>query len=167
MIIRKPIKGPTAEGSLERAFEACNGKNVFRKVDATPKDFLEKSQYDLSRAKEDFERKDYVWAIVKGYYSIFHASNAILLLKKGYISKDHGCLYVALRKFDLIPSELFGQLEVISEALDINAFFTLMDARKTSTYDVVAWKEVEAGDARIVLDAAQAVIKIAMGVIFR
>lgn len=52
---------------------------------------------DMERAKNDLSEGDHKWAIVKGYYSMFHAAKA-LVYSFGYREKSHYCLLVALRE---------------------------------------------------------------------
>jgi uncharacterized protein (UPF0332 family) len=56
---------------------------------------LDQSSADLDSAKKSYEIEDYKWPIVQAYYSILHASNA-LIRSKGYLVKDHYCVYLFL-----------------------------------------------------------------------
>lgn len=47
---------------------------------------LKLSMEDLKYAQESFEKKNYKWATIQSYYSIFHTARA-LLYKKGYREK--------------------------------------------------------------------------------
>jgi uncharacterized protein (UPF0332 family) len=80
-------------------FEQCIKEHHLLTIEVT-KEMIEKeitsAEYDLSRSKESIEDKDYKWASVQAYYSMFHAAKA-LVLKKGYREKSHYCLIVAIR----------------------------------------------------------------------
>jgi len=81
-------------------FEQCIKEHRLLTIKVT-KEMIEKeitsAEYDLSRSKESIENKDYKWASVQAYYSMFHAAKA-LVLKKGYREKNHYCLIVAIRE---------------------------------------------------------------------
>jgi len=51
---------------------------------------------DLARAKKTFAEDDPKWATIQAYYSMFHASRA-LLYKKGFREKGHSCLKHAIK----------------------------------------------------------------------
>lgn len=57
---------------------------------------MEGSLYDLRRARDSIIIKDFKWASIQAYYSMFHAGKA-LLIKAGFREKSHGCLIVGLR----------------------------------------------------------------------
>lgn len=80
-------------------FEMCLSSGRIQRVDAgmewVQKE-LEQANYDLARARGSLKRRDFKWAIVQGYYSMFHGAKA-LVLRDGYREKSHVCLIVALR----------------------------------------------------------------------
>ncbi|MBA7595445.1 hypothetical protein ES703_02408 [subsurface metagenome] len=51
---------------------------------------------DLKRAKTSLANKDYKWATIQSYYSMFHSARA-LLYAKNYRERSHYCLIVAMR----------------------------------------------------------------------
>jgi uncharacterized protein (UPF0332 family) len=55
--------------------------------DMAEKEFRE-ADYDIGRAKEALEGKDYKWSIVKAYYAVFHSAKGIMFLT-GYREKSH------------------------------------------------------------------------------
>lgn len=57
---------------------------------------LDISLADLEKARKNLNEKDYKWATIQAYYSMFHSSRA-LLYNKGYREKSHYCLNIALR----------------------------------------------------------------------
>jgi len=81
-------------------FERCVKEHHLLTTKAS-KEMIDKeitsAEYDLSRSKESMQDKDYKWASVQAYYSMFHAAKA-LVLKKGYREKSHYCLIVAIRE---------------------------------------------------------------------
>ena len=100
---------------------------------------IEGAVSDLEEAKDSLSRKKFKWAIVQGYYSMFHAARA-LIYSKGFREKSHYALFVALR-------ELFGnQLE--SEI--IQNFGEAMSLREEADYGLVFSEE---GAASIVDNA--------------
>ncbi|PIQ92390.1 MAG: hypothetical protein COV69_02800 [Parcubacteria group bacterium CG11_big_fil_rev_8_21_14_0_20_39_14] len=65
------------------------GKNLVSKE-------LKSAKSDLEIAKESFEKAHYKWATIQCYYSMFHATRA-LIYAENYREKSHHCLLVALR----------------------------------------------------------------------
>ena len=60
---------------------------------------LKESSYDLEKAQKAFQDKDFKWAIVKSYYSVFHSSRA-LLNKLGLREKKHFAISVILEELN-------------------------------------------------------------------
>jgi len=58
---------------------------------------LKEAEYDLMKTKESFQQKDFKWAIVKGYYAMFHAARAVLF-RLGYREKRHFVVPVVLEE---------------------------------------------------------------------
>jgi len=94
-------------------FERCIKERHLLKIKASS-DMIQKeissAEYDLERSKESMKNKDYKWASVQAYYSMFHAAKA-LVLKKGYREKSHYCLIVAIKELyvkDKTMSEEFA-----------------------------------------------------------
>jgi uncharacterized protein (UPF0332 family) len=56
------------------------------------------SKADLKDAKESLGLKKFKWAIIQGYYAMFHSARA-LLFERGYREKSHYALLVAIREF--------------------------------------------------------------------
>jgi len=55
--------------------------------DLAEKEFGE-ADYDIDHARSALEEKDYKWAIVKAYYSVFHSAKGVMFLM-GYREKSH------------------------------------------------------------------------------
>lgn len=101
---------------------------------------------DLEEAKDSLSRKKFKWAIIQGYYSMFHAARA-LVYSKGFREKSHYALLVALR-------ELFGnQLE--SELIE--NFEEAMSLREEADYGLIFSEE---GAASIVNNAGKFLNKV-------
>jgi len=103
-------------------FKKCLEEKKIVKV-TNDKEWIEKerteAEYDLDRAKTSLENKDYKWAIVQGYYSMFHAAKA-LVLSEGYREKSHHCLIVAVRELFLGKGQMSEELVVkLEEAMDL------------------------------------------------
>lgn len=80
-------------------FEDCLKKGKIRKFDRgriLVKKELESAVFDLGAAKESFKNKNYKWATIQIYYSMFHGARA-LLYNKNYREKSHFCLIEAVR----------------------------------------------------------------------
>jgi len=91
---------------------------------------MEAASYDLSRARRSLDDGDAKWAIVKAYYSIFHAARA-LLYSKNFREKSHRALLAALRELfrNSMEPELF------------DAFEQGMDMREEADYSMVYSEE--------------------------
>lgn len=91
---------------------------------------IEGAMSDLEEAKDSLSRKKVKWAIVQGYYSMFHAAKA-LIYSKGFREKSHYALLVALK-------ELFvNQLELET----IQNFSEAMSLREEADYGLVFSEE--------------------------
>ena len=58
---------------------------------------LKESESDLERANFDFESEDYKWAIIKSYYSMFHAGKAVLFALV-YKERKHVAVQIVLEE---------------------------------------------------------------------
>jgi uncharacterized protein (UPF0332 family) len=154
-------KLPTREDSIKAYYETCISRKKFINIDASEAIFhLEKTKHDLSRAIKEFENDCWDWTIIKAYYSIHHAANALLIKKAKMFSKDHICLIVALKHLGLIPNEFYEELRKLhSKFSDFTAFEIAYSLRKVSQYDVVKWKELSKEDAELVLEFAKKFVK--------
>jgi len=153
------IKGklPKEEKAVEKFYQSCEirKKYVESKSDFADK-HLKKAKHDLYRATREFEDKCWDWTVIKAYYAIHHAGNALLLKKKGFFCKDHYCLIVALKYHNLIKDELFNELsklhESFADTLGLDLTFQL---RKMSQYDVNEWENVKESDASLIVSVAK------------
>ena len=59
---------------------------------------LEVARADLAASRQSIRQKNYKWATVQAYYTMFHAART-LLYHKGYREKSHYCLILALKAF--------------------------------------------------------------------
>lgn len=97
-------------------FEQCLKKNKIREFPrgkALLSKTLGTAQRDVERAEKTFEDKDYKWATIQAYYSMFHSARA-LLFAKNYREHSHHCLIVAIRALyvetRLLPGSLIEAL---------------------------------------------------------
>lgn len=145
---------PKSKESIESFFGSCIQRKRF--LEEKKEEFfihLEKAKHDLTRAIAEFEDKCYDWTVVKAYYAMHHAANSLLIKKKGLFSKDHICLVIALKHFELIPDNFYEKLrELHSKFSDFTAFDMTYSLRKISQYDVIKWKQVSENDALIILE---------------
>lgn len=80
-------------------FEDCLKKGKIREFSrgkVLVKKELESAVFDLQAAEESFKDRNYKWATIQTYYSMFHSARA-LLYNKNYREKSHYCLIEALR----------------------------------------------------------------------
>lgn len=105
----------------------CLEKGYLTK-EGTQEDLIEKelkeSGYDFSQAKKAFAEKDYKWAIIKTYYSMFHAGKAVCF-KLGYREKKHFALLIVLEELNKE-----GKLE----AEYLHYFEAAADSRESADY---------------------------------
>lgn len=110
------------------------------------------AEYDLDRAQESLEKKDFKWATVQAYYSMFHSARA-LLYNEGYREKSHTALRIALKEL----FEASGKLS--KEAL--RNFGDAMDLREEADYglEFSEFNSVEVvDDAKKFLDTIKQVL---------
>ena len=96
--------------------------------------------------------KDYKWASVQAYYSIFHAAKA-LVLEKGYREKSHYCLLIALRELYVRTKELDPEFA--------DNFEMIMDIRHEADYALTYEEE----SARIAIENARKFIDKALSLL--
>lgn len=72
---------------LEELIREGHIKKIKPDKELSDKEFQE-ADYDMGRAREALEEKDYKWAIVKAYFAVFHSARGILFLM-GYREKSH------------------------------------------------------------------------------
>ena len=146
-------KIPKRKKSIENFFNSCMERKSFVKTDSQEYVLhLEKSKHDLNRALKEFEDKCFDWTIIKAYYAVHHAANALLIKKQGMFSKNHICLLVALKYLNLIPEEFYQKLrEIHSKFSDFSAFEITYSLRKISQYSVAKWKELTENDTKAIL----------------
>lgn len=85
---------------------------------------LKENQYDFLRAQKAFEEGDYKWAIVKSYYSRFHAGKAVCF-QMGYREKKHFAITIILE-------ELYNEGKL--EGQFIAYFNAAIDSREEADY---------------------------------
>lgn len=150
------VRFPKDDLKIEKSFENCKKRKKF--VDVSKDNYLshlEMAKDDLVSLKTDFDNMNWRWTVIKAYYAIFHATNALLINKLGFYSKDHVCAVVALKKENLITKELYIDLgSVYKRFSDIFGFAIIFEARKLSQYDVLKWKELGKEDANIAKEFA-------------
>jgi uncharacterized protein (UPF0332 family) len=59
---------------------------------------VEVARGDLASARKSLKQRDYKWATVQAYYTMFHAART-LLYHQGYREKSHYCLILAMKMF--------------------------------------------------------------------
>lgn len=142
---------PKRKKAIKTFYESCTSRKKFIKVENT--EFiihLEKAKHDLQRAVEEFKDECWDWTIIKAYYAIHHAANALLVKRTGFFSKDHVCLIVSLKHLEVIPDDFYEKLRSLhSRFSDFSAFELVYSLRKISQYNIVKWKELSKSDAEV------------------
>ncbi len=104
---------------MDIKFKRCLEKKSIRKFSRGPalvKKETFNAEIDLKSARETFTGKNYKWAIIQTYYSMFHSARA-LLYAKSYRERSHLCLIEALRNFYVEKGEVgFWLVEALQKA---------------------------------------------------
>ncbi|MDI6738032.1 MAG: HEPN domain-containing protein [Nanoarchaeota archaeon] len=152
---------PKSEGKIKNAYENCKP----RFVAVNNKEFsahLEKAKSDLANVESDFSKGSWDWAIIKSYYAIHHAINALLIKEKGFYSKDHICAILAVRSLNILPWELYSKVRQINAKFaDFTGFDVTYTLRKISQYDVRKWRQLTKKDAESIYLLAKEVVSFA------
>jgi len=155
------VKLPKREESINKFFNGCENRKKF--IDDTEdhyKKHLKKANHDLTRAIAEFKDECWDWTIIKSYYAMHHAGNAILSKNKNKFSKDHSCLIIALKYYNIIDKSLFEELIKINERFsDILSLDLTFQLRKISQYNVDEWDTLSKEDAELILNIAKKFIK--------
>ncbi len=126
----------------------CLEKGFLRKIRPDPK-LLEKefreAEFDLRKAKDAFDEKNYKWSIIMAYYSMFHAARSTLFAL-GLKEKRHFAIGVVLE--DLVRQ---GKLEEIY----VNYFNSAMESREGADYRYEYSSEI----AKDILEMAEKFIR--------
>ena len=128
--------------------EECLREGFLRKVEIDKKlveKEMKEAEYDFKMAEKEFESKDFKWAIVKSYYSMFHASRAVLF-SLGFREKRHFAVQVVLE--DLNKKEKL-------ESIYLEYFGAAMEAREGADYRYVYSENI----AKDVLEYAEKFIE--------
>lgn len=159
------VRFPKTEKKLQKAYESCEKRKKFVEIsEESFMEHLELAKDDLGSIGADFQNKSWRWVIIKSYYAVFHATNALLVNKQGFFSKDHLCAVIALKKENLIPEEVYRELGDIYERFsDIFGFAIIFEARKLSQYDTKKWKELDEGNAKIAYNFAKKFVSFVEG----
>lgn len=159
------VKLPEREGSAAKFFLACDKRKKFiEDTENHYKQHIKKAKHDLSRAIAEFDDMCWDWTIIKAYYAVHHAGNALLSKKKKQFSKDHSCLIIALKHWDLIDKTLFDKLAKLNEQFsDVFSLDLTFQLRKISQYNVDEWEELSKEDAKLILDVTKEFITFVEG----
>ncbi len=154
---------PKDSKAIENVYRSCERQRRFIGVNAEEfSSHREKAKSDLSRVNVDLDGQSWDWAIIKSYYSIHHAINALLVKAKGFYSKDHICAIIALKQFELIPEDLYVKLrEIDAKFSDFTGLEITYSMRKISQYDVQQWKLLTRKDAKSVYELAKRLVAFA------
>ena len=154
------IKLPKKDAGIENFYQNCEKRKKFIEVEKG--DYLQhlkKSKHDLYRAIKEYEDKCWDWTVIKAYYSIHHAANALLLKKKGLLCKDHSCLIISLKYHNLIKEDLFKELSKMNESFaDVLGLDLAFQLRKLSQYDVNEWENITQENASLIITIAKKVV---------
>lgn len=100
---------------------------------------LREASYDLDKAGKALDDEDFKWAIIKAYYSMFHAARAVLF-RLGLNEKKHFAVGVVLE--DLNKK---GKLE----SKFVNYFNAAVSSREDADYHYIYSKEIALYNVKI------------------
>ncbi len=154
---------PKTREGVKSAFENCSSRAKFIEAAKTEfKNHLEKAKSDLRSIENDFSTEFWNWVVVKSYYAMHHAANALLIKSGGMFSKDHICAIIALKHSELLPDDFYERIRKIhAKFSDFTAFEAAYNIRKIGQYDVVRWKEIKKADAEVFFGLAKEFIAFA------
>jgi uncharacterized protein (UPF0332 family) len=131
-------------------FDECleRGKIVQVPIDpALVEKELREAASDLAAAERSLAEHSEKWAIIQGYFSIFHSLRS-LVLGKGYREKSHRCLKYAVEAL-LVDEGLL-------DAHVLEHFSYAMDLREGADYGCIYDPE----SARVVVESARTVFEL-------
>ncbi len=151
---------PREKENIDNFYENCKKRKKFIIGSKDNYKFhLKKGKHDLFRAIKEFEDECWDWTVIKAYYSIHHAANALLLKKEGIFCKDHSCLIIALKHHKLLSEDISKELSELHESFsDIFGLDLTFQLRKLSQYDVYEWENIKREDAELIIKAAKKII---------
>jgi uncharacterized protein (UPF0332 family) len=151
------IKLPRESKAIERFYRNCERRKKFIVVaNENYKKHLKKSKHDLYRAIKEFQDKCWDWTAIKAYYAIHHVGNALLIKQKGMLCKDHSCLIIALKYYNVIKEDAFRDLSFLHESFsDVLGLDLTFQLRKIGQYNVNEWENITEKDASLVISIAK------------
>jgi len=154
------INLPKEKESIGKFFAGCiERKRIIKDTEGHYEKHLKKAKHDLTRAIAEFDDECWDWTIVKAYYAIHHAANALLSYSKQEFCKDHSCLIIALKYHNLIADDLFESLMDINKRFsDILSLDLMFQLRKIGQYGVDEWDTLTEEDAETILKIAKSFI---------
>lgn len=101
---------------MSSRFRDCISRRDLRKcvIDANKvKREIAEAKNDLASSKTSLKESNYKWAIIQGYYSMFHACKS-LLYSVGYEEKSHECVIIAVEELftdtGRLPSSIINNI---------------------------------------------------------
>lgn len=133
-------------------FEDCLERGKIVKIPIDPaliEKELHEAAADLAAAEQSFRENQMKWAIIRGYYSLFHSLRS-RVFAKGYREKSHRCQMYAVEALLIDSGELPPDV--------LNHFSFAMDLREGADYGCIYDAEsagIVVASARTVSDAIQ------------
>jgi len=93
-------------------FEQCLERGKIVKIEIAP-DIISKeiteAKNDLDSCERSMQERNFKWAIIQAYYSMFHSFRA-LIFSKGYREKSHTCIKYAIESLFVDAGALDNRL---------------------------------------------------------
>ncbi len=131
---------------MSHRFESCIRSRGLRSCPVDPAKIdreMAEARNDLASAKNSLRESDHKWAIIKAYYSMFHACKS-LVFSAGYCEKSHDCLIIAVQELFIASGRLPSSI--------VTAVRDAKSAREVADYGLTY--SDEAADA-IIRDATE------------
>lgn len=113
---------------------------------------LDVARADLAASRQSLKQKNYKWATVQAYYTMFHAARTLLFCK-GYREKSHYCLILAMKAFYVS--------EGILEMRLVESLQMAKSLREGADYE----NTFDPKSAKALVEQAEEFLKVAEGVI--
>ena len=128
-------------------FEECLERGKIVKIPLDPalvEKELQEAAADLAAAEHSYRENQMKWAIIQGYYSLFHSLRS-RVFAKGYREKSHRCLRYAIEALLIDEGELGSDV--------LHHFTFAMDLREGADYGCI----YDAESAGIVVASARTI----------
>ncbi len=150
---------PKENKAIDADFQDCIKHKVFVNVDnESYREYVIRSQKDITSAKNDFDTGYFYWCIIKAYQSLFFIANALLVKNLGYYSKDHRCIITALLKEKIISEKIADKISKTLETEVAAEMDSIRLKRNSAMYRPDSWQSVSKESAEKTLNDVRSLV---------